>query len=158
MTAGSYETAGTRGVDKMEDRHIVAKHAGGGEGGPMLLGVFDGHRGHEAAEFMAEHLESQLGLAWASCSGPGEALRTAFLAVDSSFVQQQVPVAAVHHPLCPTAAVNPSGPRSRHSAVFFFCSSVLKVIHSVASLPLLQSPALSLSLRKPTRKALAWCL
>ena len=89
VKAGAYETAGTRGADKMEDRHLVVPSAAGLDGEPLLLGVFDGHRGAEAAEFVAGSLEAALGAAWKEASGPGDALRRAFLAVDSEFVQEQ---------------------------------------------------------------------
>mmetsp|Transcript_35662 Transcript_35662/g.100954 ORF Transcript_35662/g.100954 Transcript_35662/m.100954 type:complete len:438 (+) Transcript_35662:245-1558(+) len=90
VTAGAYATAGARGDDKMEDRHVVLSSAGRpAGGGPVVLGVFDGHRGAEAADFVAQHLEAQVGAVWSSSLDPGHALRRAFLALDRSFVLEQ---------------------------------------------------------------------
>jgi len=48
VTAGVYETAGRRGEDCMEDRHIVGTGLGA-DGRGALLGVFDGHRGPQVS-------------------------------------------------------------------------------------------------------------
>ena len=90
MKAGAYDTPGTRGADKMEDRNLVVHAAAGLAGEPLLLGVFDGHRGAEAAEFVAKTLEATLRETWQKASGPGDALQRAFVAVDAAFVQEQV--------------------------------------------------------------------
>eukprot|EP00951_Prasinocladus_malaysianus_P017755 scaffold140394_cov35-Prasinocladus_malaysianus.AAC.1 len=92
----------------MEDRHVVVSKAGGLDDGPMLLGVFDGHRGAEAAVYVSENLERELGLAWASSASPGHALRTAFLNLDRGFVASQAILMPQQHaslPLLPTAEV-----------------------------------------------------
>lgn len=44
VSAGAYATAGLRGEDAMEDRHIVSTGPAAGSQG-TLLAVFDGHRG-----------------------------------------------------------------------------------------------------------------
>ena len=41
---GSFATAGRRGEDRMEDRHVI-KAQFGGHPDAHLLAVFDGHRG-----------------------------------------------------------------------------------------------------------------
>jgi len=46
----AFATAGRRGLDRMEDRHVVAQELGAHKN-VHLVGVFDGHRGAEAAEF-----------------------------------------------------------------------------------------------------------
>ncbi len=50
VSAGVYETAGLRGEDHMEDRHVIVE-ALGDDAATSLLAVFDGHRGPETAEF-----------------------------------------------------------------------------------------------------------
>lgn len=90
VTAGAYATAGKRGADKMEDRHVVLRSAGAATGGPTVLGVFDGHRGHEAAEFMAARLEEELGRQWGAAGSPADALRATFINIDEQFVAEQV--------------------------------------------------------------------
>mmetsp|Transcript_1029 Transcript_1029/g.2575 ORF Transcript_1029/g.2575 Transcript_1029/m.2575 type:complete len:622 (-) Transcript_1029:92-1957(-) len=89
VTAGAYATAGKRGADKMEDRHVVLRSAGAATGGPTVLGVFDGHRGHEAAEFMAARLEEELGRQWGAAGSPADALRATFINIDEQFVAEQ---------------------------------------------------------------------
>ena len=64
LSAGAYEDAGMRGRDRMEDRHIVACPLAG-TAGATLLAVFDGHRGAEAAEFVAANLPRHVRSAWA---------------------------------------------------------------------------------------------
>lgn len=78
LMAGSFETIGPR--EAMEDRCIVERALWGCEGS-LLVGVFDGHRGHEAAEYARGHFLRHLG-ACAGASGAAEALREAFLATD----------------------------------------------------------------------------
>lgn len=84
VSAGAYATAGLRGEDAMEDRHIVSTGlAPDGQG--TLLAVFDGHRGPQAAEFAAEHFESTLLRHWAAAGSAAQALVAAFLDVDAAF-------------------------------------------------------------------------
>ena len=47
----------------MEDRHIVVP-ALGGHAHAHLFAVFDGHRGHEAAEFAMSHVERAVRSEW----------------------------------------------------------------------------------------------
>lgn len=89
----------------MEDRHLFlssppgapsASADGAGSPGPSgagntasaphVFGVFDGHRGAEAAEFCARHFPAALQSRWAEPGAtPESALRGAFLAVDAAF-------------------------------------------------------------------------
>ena len=63
----------------------VARHA-------WCVGVFDGHRGWEAAQYAAEHFQERL-LSQTEGSDAGSALRAAFLSLDASFACAQV----LHH-------------------------------------------------------------
>uniref|UniRef100_A0A061SFA0 Protein kinase and pp2c-like domain-containing n=1 Tax=Tetraselmis sp. GSL018 TaxID=582737 RepID=A0A061SFA0_9CHLO len=86
MSAGVYDTPGSRGEDRMEDRHLLVESLG--SGGPLLLGVFDGHRGEEAAAHMAERLEAELSAAL-QLGPPDQALARAFAVLDESFARLQ---------------------------------------------------------------------
>ena len=99
FVAGVYATAGARGADKMEDRHVVHRCLFG-ESDTHVVAVFDGHRGCEAAEFCAEHivpaLEARLGRRKKehehASGGDEEEIRAAlvsvFEALDESFTQK----------------------------------------------------------------------
>lgn len=69
VTAGSFATAGRRGEDRMEDRHILVSPVADAEPASHLFAVFDGHRGAEAAHFAAAALEDRLRDSWARPSG-----------------------------------------------------------------------------------------
>ena len=56
----------------MEDRHVVINRLDG-IAGAHLIGVFDGHRGHECAEFAHRHVAAALTATWHAHSDPGEA-------------------------------------------------------------------------------------
>ena len=83
--AGVFSTCGARGADKMEDRHVVCNGVEGIEGA-HLIGVFDGHRGAECADFAARNIAAALTSTWHAHDDPGEALREAFTSVDAAFV------------------------------------------------------------------------
>ena len=83
MTAGAFATAGLRGEDRMEDRHVI-KEGLASCSGCHLLAVFDGHRGSEAAEFAAQHSVQQLQETMAA-SDPAEALAQTFVLLDRLF-------------------------------------------------------------------------
>ena len=95
LEAGVFQTQGRR--EHQEDRCLLAGAAADGrrlvgEGclagaTSLLVGVFDGHRGHEAAEFASREMEAEVGAALGAREGvcAGDALRTAFLAVDRRF-------------------------------------------------------------------------
>ena len=106
LVAGAFGAIGPR--DSMEDRQLL-RPCLGGDAGVHLLGVFDGHRGAEAAAFTAAALPRALqlaslrqaarsgGAAAAAYAAPGgcepaigaspaaAALRDAFLDVDAAF-------------------------------------------------------------------------
>ena len=82
---GVFSTCGARGPDKMEDRHVVATNVGSIPGA-HLVAVFDGHRGHECAEFAHRNIVPALVSLWHEHDDPAEALRDAFAAVDAAFV------------------------------------------------------------------------
>lgn len=83
LTAGVFATAGLRGDDRMEDRHVIREDLDG-QAGCHLLAVFDGHRGPQAAQYAADHtpqvLQDQLATAT-----PAQALTNTFVSVDRSF-------------------------------------------------------------------------
>ena len=87
MTAGAYETAGLRGEDHMEDRHVIMQ-ALGDDAATSLLAVFDGHRGPETAEFAAANLVAYLRSRWRE-DDPAAALRDTFVALDADFREGQ---------------------------------------------------------------------
>lgn len=60
VAVGSFEMAGRRGEDRMEDCHVVMSPCPGASD-THLVGLFDGHRGKEAAEFSVAWLGSQVG-------------------------------------------------------------------------------------------------
>ncbi|CAK0781962.1 hypothetical protein CVIRNUC_005517 [Coccomyxa viridis] len=88
VTVGSFETAGLRGEDRMEDRHIICSPLTSARPGTHLIGIFDGHRGWQAAQHAAEHFQEHL-LSQTQRSDAGSALRAAFLSLDSSFARMQ---------------------------------------------------------------------
>ena len=83
LSAGSYATAGLRGEDQMEDRHVIVEHLGG-DAATTLLAVFDGHRGAAAADFAAHSLVSSLRRHWVTAD-PAETLRRSFTSLDVEF-------------------------------------------------------------------------
>ncbi|CAL5221159.1 g3298 [Coccomyxa viridis] len=88
ITAGAFETAGARGEDRMEDRHIISSPMSEAEASTHLLGIFDGHRGSQAAEFAAQHFQERLQSNW-QASSASAALQATFLSLDASFGQLQ---------------------------------------------------------------------
>eukprot|EP00803_Ostreobium_quekettii_P000296 evm.model.scf_158.8 EVM.evm.TU.scf_158.8 scf_158:94407-100607(-) len=84
VVAGAYASAGHRGEDRMEDRYCITEQFMGFREA-SLLGVFDGHRGHEAAEFAASSLPATLVQCLASECAPERGLSSAFAAVERGF-------------------------------------------------------------------------
>jgi serine/threonine protein phosphatase PrpC len=79
----------------MEDRHLIlpgGSPSSSSTAAPTVVGVFDGHRGSEAAEFMATHLAAELARQWGVAAGPADALRSAFVNIDAQFVAEQVTI------------------------------------------------------------------
>ena len=83
LTAGAFATAGQRGEDRMEDRHVI-KDGLASCSNCHLLAVFDGHRGSEAAQYAAQHVVQQLQETMA-VSDPAEALADTFVSLDRLF-------------------------------------------------------------------------
>ena len=52
-------------------------------------GIFDGHRGSQAAEYAAQHFQEHLQSSWQAPSAPA-ALQAVFLSLDASFKHLQV--------------------------------------------------------------------
>lgn len=85
FSAGVFSTPGARGADKMEDRHIVVNNLGG-RAHAHLVAVFDGHRGHEAAEFAMVHIERAIRSEWGAHGDDVEsALSAAVTKLDAAF-------------------------------------------------------------------------
>lgn len=83
--AGFELSAGKRGADRMEDRHVLI-----GSGGVTLAAVFDGHNGDGAAHFCHAELNEALCAAWpagAGAAGAPDALRGAFLSLNRRFLE-----------------------------------------------------------------------
>ena len=78
VKAGSFETAGLRGADQMEDRHLLASPLGPEEPEAHLLGIFDGHRGAQTAEYAAASLPGHLRDCWDQ-GNPEQALKVCLL-------------------------------------------------------------------------------
>jgi serine/threonine protein phosphatase PrpC len=85
---GSFASAGPRGEDKMEDRCVVVRGLFGLPDA-FFIGVFDGHRGAHAAEYLADGMEAHLAARWLQCSSPSELLKAALLDADSEFRARQ---------------------------------------------------------------------
>ncbi len=88
---GSYLSPGRR--DNMEDTIAVLPDAlrGAAPGAPACscLGVFDGHRGAAAAEYMSASLAAHLAAALPGSTGGADLLRRALLGADVAFRGQQ---------------------------------------------------------------------
>eukprot|EP00798_Chlamydomonas_sp_ICE-L_P019425 gene19425-26082_t len=81
-SAGSYEAVGPR--ESMEDRHIILRDFCG-RSDMLLMAVFDGHRGAQAAEFARINLPAILQQCCCVCHSPKEALTVAFQQVDAAY-------------------------------------------------------------------------
>ncbi|XP_051138640.1 protein kinase and PP2C-like domain-containing protein [Andrographis paniculata] len=81
LSSGSFSTTGRR--ENMEDTHFMIPNFCN-ERDVHLFGIFDGHRGAEAAEYSAGALPNIL-QSLASTTSPSEALREAFLKTDTYF-------------------------------------------------------------------------
>jgi len=70
LSSGSWQTAGMRGADKMEDRHFVSNLEGeNGELIGAICCVLDGHGGSDVAEYASNALQSKLLDAYVSSQG-----------------------------------------------------------------------------------------
>ncbi|RMZ57697.1 hypothetical protein APUTEX25_001897 [Auxenochlorella protothecoides] len=92
---GAKAVAGRRGEDRMEDRHFILPDIlpRGAPGPPQrsrhaLLGVFDGHRGPQAAQYLAERLPGLLEGALPGSSGAAAWLAAGLAAADAGFCSE----------------------------------------------------------------------
>ena len=71
----------------MEDRCLISRNL---FGLPEchLAGVFDGHRGPEAAQYLASNLEQHIYAVWETCSSPSLLLKEALQNLDAAFRQE----------------------------------------------------------------------
>lgn len=84
---GAYASQGLR--DAMEDRHIIYKT---GDDSRIVFGLFDGHRGAEAAQFLQDHLQQCLiahGIDNNNNKGNSSILQDALMNIDDAFRRQQ---------------------------------------------------------------------
>lgn len=84
LVLGSFATAGARGEDRMEDRCLVVRRLFG-LANCTLAAVFDGHRGADAAEYLASNLERHLERLWAASESPAALLRDAVADADAAY-------------------------------------------------------------------------
>mmetsp|Transcript_21569 Transcript_21569/g.38531 ORF Transcript_21569/g.38531 Transcript_21569/m.38531 type:complete len:125 (+) Transcript_21569:1324-1698(+) len=80
---GAFEALGPR--DTMEDRHVIVSPFAGYERA-HLFGVFDGHRGHQAAEFCSRNIETALLFALSHRFKPSAALQAAIDMLEEGIV------------------------------------------------------------------------
>ncbi|GMH40224.1 hypothetical protein BSKO_08128 [Bryopsis sp. KO-2023] len=82
--AGGFASAGRRGDDKMEDRLLVSEsfmdHPNG-----TLLGVYDGHRGFETAQFAVEKLPGIVAENFRSAVDPEMGFKKSYLQLESQY-------------------------------------------------------------------------
>ena len=81
-------SAGLRGEDKMEDRHLTERALGGRQG-VSLMAVFDGHRGSAAAEFAVANVVPEAIRGWSKFDCAERTMQSIFLQLDGKFVSQQ---------------------------------------------------------------------
>jgi serine/threonine protein phosphatase PrpC len=81
---GLFATAGRRGSDNMEDRSLILRQPFGTDR-VIIAGIFDGHRGPEASDFVASNFEKLLLHEWSSCSGPSHLLDSALKRAETEF-------------------------------------------------------------------------
>jgi serine/threonine protein phosphatase PrpC/tRNA A-37 threonylcarbamoyl transferase component Bud32 len=81
---GSFAAPGLRGDDRMEDRCIILSDVLGLRNW-TLAAVFDGHRGSEAAQYLASNLEQHIQRAWSSSSSCEDLLIQSLKDADEAF-------------------------------------------------------------------------
>ena len=84
----SFASAGRRGEDQMEDRTTIIRNPFGSPD-IVVVGVFDGHRGKEASEFLCSEFEYLLRSSWTSSKTPASLLMMMFDEAESRFRSQQ---------------------------------------------------------------------
>lgn len=82
---GSYAAPGLRGDDRMEDRCVIASDMLGLQGRCTLGAVFDGHRGYEAAHYLASNIERHIQRHSASSSSCEDLLVCSLKEADECF-------------------------------------------------------------------------
>ncbi|KAK9796343.1 hypothetical protein WJX73_010652 [Symbiochloris irregularis] len=91
VTAAAEASAGLRGEDRMEDRHLLLTplHIKGKLlPSTQILATFDGHRGAAAAEHCVQHLLQHLQACWDAPTAEA-ALQDTFLRLDKAFLESQ---------------------------------------------------------------------
>lgn len=81
---GGFASAGRRGADKMEDRLLVCESFMENPNG-TLLGVYDGHRGFETAQFAMEKLPDIVAESLQSASDPEIAFKNSYLELERQY-------------------------------------------------------------------------
>lgn len=81
---GSFATAGRRGEDNMEDRSIIVKQPFAADT-VLLAGIFDGHRGTEASDYLASHFETILRHCWTDSQNPSDLLTRVLREAERNF-------------------------------------------------------------------------
>ena len=95
FAVGAHATAGLRGADRMEDRHVLAPRLCA-SGDAHLVGVFDGHRGAEVAQYAATHLVDVASTLWRggdvgatpSPTSTEDFLKALFVSLDAGFAAE----------------------------------------------------------------------
>lgn len=84
VAAGGFASAGRRGDDKMEDRLMVCEsfmdHPNG-----TLLGVYDGHRGFETAQFAVENLPGIVSKTLQTAVHPESAFKKSYMQLEKQY-------------------------------------------------------------------------
>ena len=80
----AFATAGKRGEDSMEDRSVILRQPFASDN-VLVAGVFDGHRGYEASDFVATHLERLLRKHWTTSNSPSDLLRQVLHEAEEEF-------------------------------------------------------------------------
>jgi serine/threonine protein phosphatase PrpC len=84
VPVGVFATAGKRGEDNMEDRSILLRQPFASEN-VLIAGIFDGHRGYEASDYVSTHLESLLRKHWTDSQCPSDLLKSVLHEAEEEF-------------------------------------------------------------------------
>jgi len=86
IKVGFAEDPNTKHRDSMEDTHTIAENFGG-KPNQVFYGIYDGHGGKETADFVSRKLHENILAQLNSGLEPKEALRRAYLAIDSEALE-----------------------------------------------------------------------